>query len=48
MIQIEYVKNEDKEFWYKLDSHLPESEFKKRYVINKDMFYLLILSPLEY
>lgn len=30
MIQIEYVKNEDKEFWYKLDSHLPESEFKKK------------------
>ena len=30
MIQIEYVKNEDKEFWYKLDSHLPESEFEKK------------------
>lgn len=30
MIKIEYVKNEDKDFWYKLDKHLPEEEFEKK------------------
>lgn len=27
---IKYVKIEDKEFWYSLDRHLPESEFEKK------------------
>ena len=27
MIEIRYVKLEDKEFWYSLDKHLSEQEF---------------------
>lgn len=30
MMQIKYVENEDKEFWFTLDKHLPESEFEKK------------------
>lgn len=30
MIEIKYVKAEDKEFWYSLDSHLPKTEFQKK------------------
>ena len=30
MMQIKYVENEDKEFWFALDKHLPESEFEKK------------------
>lgn len=30
MIEINYVKIKDKKFWYSLDSHLPEAEFKKK------------------
>lgn len=30
MIEIRYVRNEDKEFWYGLDRHLPEEEFVKK------------------
>ncbi len=30
MLEIRYVKNEDKEFWYGLDKHLPEAEFEKK------------------
>ena len=41
MIQIEYVKNEDKEFWYKLDSHLPESEFEKK-IRDKEGYVLFV------
>ena len=41
MIQIEYVKNDDKEFWYKLDKHLPESEFVKK-VRDKQGYVLFV------
>lgn len=34
MFQIKYVEEADKEFWYTLDRHLPEEEFKKK-VIDK-------------
>ena len=27
MVEIRYVRSEDKEFWYGLDRHLPEEEF---------------------
>ena len=27
MIETRYVQIEDKEFWYRLDKHLPEQEF---------------------
>ena len=30
MIEIRYVKLEDKDFWYSLDKHLPEVEFEKK------------------
>ena len=30
MIEIKYVEDENKEFWYSLDKHLPESEFNKK------------------
>ena len=30
MIEIRYVKLEDKEFWYSLDKHLSEQEFMIR------------------
>ncbi len=30
MIQIKYAENEDKEFWFTLDKHLPEREFEKK------------------
>lgn len=42
MFQIRYLEKEDKEFWYTLDRHLPESEFvrkvadKRGYVILDD------------
>ena len=29
-MQIKYVENEDKDFWFTLDKHLPESEFEKK------------------
>lgn len=30
MIEIKYVEDSDKEFWYSLDKHLPEIEFNKK------------------
>ena len=30
MLEIRYVQYEDKEFWYTLDRHLPESEFENK------------------
>lgn len=30
MIEIRYVRLEDKEFWYRLDKHLPEKEFENK------------------
>ena len=30
MIDIQYVEDSDKEFWYSLDKHLPEVEFNKK------------------
>lgn len=42
MIEIRYVRSEDKEFWYRLDKHLPEQEFehkvgsKRGYIVLED------------
>ena len=42
MVEIRYVAEKDKDFWYRLDKHLPESEFEKKvrdrqgYVIFED------------
>ncbi len=30
MIEIRYVQMEDREFWYRLDRHLPEQEYEKK------------------
>ena len=30
MLEIKYVEDSDKEFWYSLDKHLPEVEFNKK------------------
>ena len=38
MIEIRYVKLEDKDFWYSLDKHLPEAEFEKKFGIKGVMF----------
>lgn len=42
MLDIRYVHNDDKEFWFKLDKHLPEAEFtnkvrdKRGYILSYD------------
>lgn len=40
MIEIRYVQLGDKEFWYSLDRHLPNNEFKKK-VRDKQGYILL-------
>ncbi len=40
MLKIRNVKIEDKEFWYSLDKHLPESEFYNK-IRNKQGYVLL-------
>lgn len=30
MIEIRYIEEKDKEFWYSLDRHLPEEEFHRK------------------
>ena len=30
MLHIRYVRQEDREFWYRLDGHLPEGEFDRK------------------
>ena len=35
MVEIRYVQEEDKEFWYRLDKHLPEQEFHKKVCDNR-------------
>lgn len=40
MIEIRHVQPEDKEFWYSLDKHLPETEFDKK--VNEKRGYVLL------
>ena len=40
MIKIRYVEFEDQTFWYRLDKHLPQQEFRKK-VENKEGYVLL-------
>lgn len=40
MFQIRYLEEEDREFWYTLDRHLPEKEFSKK-VANKRGYVVL-------
>lgn len=39
MISIRYVQDEDRTFWFKLDKHLPDSQFEKK--IRDKMGYVL-------
>ena len=41
MIEIRYVQIEDKEFWYRLDKHLPETEFVNK--VRDKRGYILLL-----
>ena len=41
MIDIRYVQTEDKEFWYRLDKHLPETEFVNK--VRDKRGYILLL-----
>lgn len=40
MIHIRYLQEKDKEFWFKLDKHLPEQEFERK--IREQMGYVLL------
>lgn len=40
MVEIRYVQLSDKNFWYKLDKHLPDNEFNKK-VRDKQGYILL-------
>ena len=41
MIEIRYVREEDKAFWYQLDRHLPEGEFFRK-VRDRQGYVLLV------
>ena len=41
MIEIRYVREEDKAFWYQLDRHLPEGEFSRK-VRDRQGYILLV------
>ena len=40
MSKVRYVENEDKDFWYGLDRHLPEPEFEKK--VREKQGYVLL------
>lgn len=39
MTEIRYVQMKDKEFWYKLDKHLPKQEFEKKFTAKLRIYY---------
>lgn len=41
MVKIRYVRAADKEFWYSLDKHLPETEFADK--VRTKRGYVLLL-----
>lgn len=41
MIEIRYAKVSDKEFWYSLDKHLPETEFENK--VREKRAYVILL-----
>ncbi len=41
MTEIRYLRNTDKQFWYSLDKHLPETEFENK--VNTKRGYLLLI-----
>ena len=40
MVTIRYVEKEDREFWYRLDRHLPVGEFEKK--VRDQMGYVIL------
>ena len=40
MIEIRYMQETDKTFWYQLDKHLPEKEFENK--VNEKRGYVLL------
>lgn len=40
MAAVRYVREEDREFWFRLDRHLPEEEFEKK--VRDKMGYILL------
>ncbi|MDD6038544.1 MAG: GNAT family N-acetyltransferase [bacterium] len=40
MLEVRYAEIEDKDFWYRLDKHLPEPEFEKK--VRDKQAYILI------
>ena len=46
MINIRYVRNEDKDFWYSLDKHLLEAEFENKVRDKRGYVLLLDDSPI--
>ena len=45
MIEIRYVRLEDKEFWFSLDKHLSEHEFYNKVKDNKGYIFLIDNKP---
>jgi len=45
MVSIRYVQEEDKAFWFKLDKHLPVSEFEKK--IRDKMGYGMLMTSTQ-
>ena len=46
MVSIRYVQEEDRNFWLKLDKHLPKAEFEKK--IRDKMGYVLLEDNIPY
>lgn len=46
MVEIRYVKNSDKTFWYSLDKHLPEAEFDDKVRTKRGYVLLLEDTPI--
>lgn len=46
MVSIRYVQEEDRNFWLKLDKHLPKAEFEKK--IRDKMGYVLLEENIPY
>lgn len=46
MLKIRYLTASDKEFWYRLDKHLPETEFENKVRTNRGYILLLDEKPI--
>lgn len=45
MVTVRYVQGEDKEFWYRLDKHLPETEFGSK--VRECRGYVLVADGIQ-